>query len=131
MTLQIVPFYAALFGLLFIVLSVNVIRGRRVNKVPLGTGGLPDMERRVRAHGNFAEYVPLTLLLLAMAEARGAPGLVLNILCVCLLAGRSFHAWGLVQPAEDFRYRTRGMALTFAALGGAALTIIATEVMSL
>lgn len=63
MILHIVPSYAAALALLFILLSANVIRGRGQHKVALGSGGMPNLERRVRVHANFAEYVPFTLLL--------------------------------------------------------------------
>lgn len=124
MTLHIVPPYAAALALLFILLSANVIRGRGQHKVALGSGDMPDLERRVRVHANFAEYVPFTLLLLMMAELRGTLTLVLHVLCLCLIVGRLLHAWGVSQPVENFRFRISGMAFTFTALGGAALAIL-------
>lgn len=45
---------------IFIKLSFAVIRLRRKNKVGLGTGGHNDLERAVRAQGNFAELVTHT-----------------------------------------------------------------------
>ena len=123
MTLTIVPYYAAALAALLLVLSLNVIRGRREQKVALGAPGKSDLERRVRVHGNFAEYAPFALLLLAMAEVRGTPPLVLHALCLSLLLGRLSHAWGVSRADEDLRFRVAGMAATFAAIGGAALAI--------
>jgi uncharacterized membrane protein YecN with MAPEG domain len=123
MSLSIVPYYAACLAALFLVLSLNVIRGRREHRVALGTGK-GDLERRVRVHGNFAEYVPFALLLLAMAEVRGAPPPVLHALCLCLLLGRVAHAWGVSRPDEDLRFRTAGIGATFAAIAGAALALV-------
>ncbi len=76
MVLRIVPFYAALLALLFMVLSVRVMRERGRARVAIGTGGNIALERRIRVHGNFAEYVPLALLLLAFMELRGSAGVV-------------------------------------------------------
>jgi uncharacterized membrane protein YecN with MAPEG domain len=124
MTLAIVPVYAALLALLFVMLSLAVVRQRRSGRVAIGTAGDRELERRVRVHGNFAEYTPLALLLLAMAEIRGAPGLLLHGLCLCLLLGRASHAWGVSHLDEDLRFRVAGMVATFATLVAAALTIL-------
>ena len=75
MTLRVVPLYAAMLALLFVLLSVNVIRARRSHRVTLGVAGNVDLERQVRVHANFAEYVPLTLLLLAMARTSAGDNL--------------------------------------------------------
>jgi len=124
MALHIVPYYAAGLALVFILLSINVISGRSRHKVTLGSGGVSDLERRVRVHGNFAEYVPVTLLLLAMTELRGQPASVLHALCLCLIIGRLLHAWGVSRQIENLGFRASGMALIFTALGGAALAIL-------
>ncbi len=124
MELAIVPYYAAVLALVFVALSVNVIKGRRERRVAIGVSGAGDLERRVRAHGNFAEYAPFALLLIAMAELRGTPPLVLHALCASLLLGRLVHAWGVSRTDEDLRVRVAGMAATFAAIAGAALALI-------
>jgi len=124
MRLAIVPHYAALLALLFVLLSVNVIRARRRHRVAIGTAGNSGLERPVRVQANFAEYAPFALLLLAMAEIRGAPALVLHLLCASLLAGRVLHAWGVSRPDEDVRFRIAGMGATFTAIAGAALALL-------
>ncbi|MBD0275544.1 MAG: MAPEG family protein [Acetobacteraceae bacterium] len=122
--MAIVPYYAAVLALLFVFLSVNTIRGRREHRIALGVSGNSDLERRVRVHGNFAEYAPFALFLIAMAEVRGAPPLVVHALCLSLVFGRLAHAWGVSRTDEDFRFRVAGMAATFATIGGAALAIL-------
>lgn len=124
MMLRVVPLYAALLALLFVLLSVNVIRARNAHRVTLGTAGNVELERQVRVHANFAEYVPLTLLLLAMADLRGAPTWVLNLLCVGLLAGRLAHAWGVSRAVEDLRFRVAGVGTTFTVIVVAALLLV-------
>lgn len=122
--LRVVPYYAALLAPLFVVLSFRVIRERRSAKQAVGAGGLPELERRMRVHANFAEYVPFALLLLGMAELRGVWAPVLHVLCTLLVAGRCSHAWGVSRTPEVFRFRVAGMMATFAVLIGAALAIL-------
>jgi len=64
----IVPTYAAILMLMFVLLSIRVVQMRASAKIGIGTGNDPAMERRIRVHGNFAEYVPLALLLLLCME---------------------------------------------------------------
>ena len=91
----ITPLYAAILGLLFVVLSVRTLRLRRNLKIALGDGEQPILMRAIRVHSNFAEYVPISLLLLFFLELQIGPTLLVHLLCVGLLAGRSVHAYGV------------------------------------
>ena len=122
--MQIVPFYAGLLALLFVVLSVRVIRRRRGAKVAIGAGGDALLERAMRVHANFAEYVPLAVVLLALTELQRAPAWLLHALGLLLLVGRLAHAYGVSQEKENFRFRVSGMMATFATLVIAALYLI-------
>lgn len=124
MILRVVPLYAAVMALLFVLLSVNVIRGRRSQRIPLGVAGSTELERRVRVQANFAEYAPFALLLLAMADIRGAPAALLHLLCLGLLIGRVAHAWGVSQTVEDYRFRVAGMGATLTVIIGAAILLM-------
>jgi uncharacterized membrane protein YecN with MAPEG domain len=124
MALSVVPCYAAALALFFVLLSLNVIRGRGKHRVTLGSGGVGELERRIRVHANFAEYVPFSLLLLAMAELRGLPKPALQVLCGYLVVGRLLHAWGVSRPREDPRIRVSGMILTFIAMSGASIGLL-------
>ena len=64
--------YASLLGLLFVALSLRVIRTRGCVGVALGSGADPLLQRAVRVQANFAEYVPLALVLMALVEIAGA-----------------------------------------------------------
>lgn len=108
--------YAGLCGLLMVVLSAGVIRQRGRARVSLGDGGDAGLIRWIRAQGNFAEYVPLALLLLALAEAQGAPAVALHGLGGALVLGRVLHAWGMVSARDLHPARGAGMVLTFAVL---------------
>ncbi len=91
MTLAITGSYAAALTLFYLVLSARVIAMRRGGRINLGDGNDPEMLRRIRAHGNFAEYVPLGLILLAIAELQGEAALWLHLTGAMLLAGRLMH----------------------------------------
>lgn len=118
------PLYAATLSMLFVVLSVRTLRLRRRFHVGIGQDNEPLLARAVRAHGNFAEYVPLALLLLYFVELGNAPTLFLHGLGVTLLLGRSLHAWGVSQVDENYAFRVAGMAMTFASIISSALLIL-------
>jgi uncharacterized membrane protein YecN with MAPEG domain len=122
--LTIVPIYAAILAVMFVALSIRVIALRRASKLPLGFQGDVALERRVRAQGNFAEYVPLALLLLAFVEMRGAPAWLVHAMALVLIAGRLGHAYGVSQLRESFAFRVSGMAMTFTVILSAALAIL-------
>jgi len=119
--LSITAFYAALLAVLFLVLSVRVIGWRRESRVEFGHGEDSELLRCMRVHANFAEYVPFTLLLMALAESMAPPHVLLHVAGLLLVAGRLLHAYGVSQFPPVMRYRVYGMWLTFVALGLAAL----------
>lgn len=92
---SITALYASLSGLLLIGLTMRVVADRRRAQVGLGTGSDPGLERAVRVHGNFVEYVPLALMLLLIAEFSMASPWLLHLLGAQLVLGRLLHAWGL------------------------------------
>lgn len=114
--LTIVPVFAAVFAVFFVLLSINVIRARRRHKVGIGTGRNKSVERAMRVHANFAEYVPLALLLMVLLELNKANRLLLIGLCSVLLVGRLVHAIGVSMEIERFVYRVSGMIMTFAVI---------------
>ena len=104
---------ASFLTLIFIRLSFGVIRLRRSNKVSLGSGGNEDLERAIRAQGNFAEYVPFGILLMACLELNGAPAWLVCIPAITLIIGRLIHAQGITEPPPYTRKRVIGMIFTF------------------
>ena len=120
----IVPFYASLLAVLYIFLSIRVIRMRVANRIGLGDGSNPRLRRAIRVHANFSEYVPLALILVAFVEMQQAsPGLV-HGLSLSLLIGRLIHSYAVSQEQENVRLRVAGMVLTFVTIGGAALRLL-------
>jgi uncharacterized membrane protein YecN with MAPEG domain len=106
----------AILTVIFIKLSFAVIGLRRKNKVGLGSGGHDDLERAIRAQGNFAEYVPFGILLIACLELNGAPWLLTTIPGITLIVGRLIHAQGINVPPPDFSKRVLGMKFTLITL---------------
>lgn len=111
--LLITSIIAAVLTIIFIGLSFAVIGLRRKNKVGLGTGGHDNLERAIRAQGNFAEYVPFGIILLACLELNGAPWWLVAIPGATLIIGRLIHAVGMNTPPPDFSKRVLGMQFTF------------------
>lgn len=121
----ITPFYAALLALLFLLLSYRTVRLRRKLRVAIGDGHKPELQRAMRVHANFAEYVPFALLLIYFFEVQTASSFWTHVLCVSLLAGRTVHAYGVSQMREDFRFRVTGMFLTLTVIASASLALLA------
>ncbi len=120
----IVPFYAAVLALIFIFLSARVIVARRQFRVRLGSGGQELLERRIRVQGNFAEYVPLTIILLTLLELYGADRWLIHVLCIGLIVGRSLHAYCVSRIDEDINHRRAAMMLTIGVLFIAAFGVL-------
>jgi hypothetical protein len=116
--------YAALLGLMLVVLAVRVIGTRRTKRVALGDGGHPALLGRIRAHGNFTEYVPMALLLMGFAEAQGTTAWLIHALGVALLAGRLLHAAAVSPVEQNLSLRVAGMSLTFTVILVAAAAIL-------
>ena len=107
---------ASVLTIIFINLSFAVIALRRKNQVGLGSGGHDDLERAIRAQGNFAEYVPFGIILIACLELNGAPWFLVALPGIALIVGRLIHAKGIHVPPPDFSKRVLGMKFTFSTL---------------
>lgn len=104
---------ASILTIIFVKLSFAVIGLRRKNKVGLGSGGHEDLERAIRAQGNFAEYIPFGIILIACLELNGVPWWLVAISGITLIIGRLIHAKGINLPPPDFSKRVLGMKFTF------------------
>jgi len=127
LTLPITLATAGMLGLIYLALTVAVVRGRWVNKVMLGDGtakpGAEGLYVAVRAHGNFSEYVPLALILLGGIEWSGAPRWLCIVLALMLIIGRILHPFGLTRPAPN-PFRAGGAMLTWTMIGIASSTAL-------
>ena len=117
--------YSGLLAILFVVLSVRVIIGRVGPGSPsFGDGGNPVMFRRIRGHGNFAEYVPLALLLIGLLELSGSPQWQLHALGSILLIGRILHGYALSFTTNNIFGRNAGIIATLLVLSSSAVLCI-------
>ncbi|HQT47524.1 MAG TPA: MAPEG family protein [Acidocella sp.] len=118
---------AGILGLIFLALTGGVTSQRFRSRVMLGEGGSEPgaaaLKLAVRAHANFAEYVPLALILLAGIEAAGAPRDLVIGLAVALVLGRLGHAFGMFRPAPN-PFRACGALVTWAVIGVACVTAL-------
>ncbi len=116
MQAHITLFYASLLGILFVYLSYNVVRYRQRERVDVGMGESQGLTRAVRTHGNFAEYVPIGLVLMLALENMLATDLFVHLIGSLLLLGRILHAYGFPRKIGPSFGRVAGTALTWAAL---------------
>ena len=94
-TFGIVGFYIALNMLLAPILMFRVGQVRIGKKINMGDGGDKLMLSRIRAHGNFTENAPLTLLGLVALAFLGAHPIALHIFGAAFFIGRILHAFGM------------------------------------
>jgi uncharacterized membrane protein YecN with MAPEG domain len=107
------PLYAGLLTLWFVLLSVRVMNLRR-RGIAFGDSGNVAVTRIIRAQANFAEYVPLALLLMGFLEVTRYSIYLLHLLGVILVVARLFHGLAL-----SFGWQVR-----FGRVCGAAMTVI-------
>lgn len=98
--LPITAITAAVFAILMVVLSAQTSLGRARLKASFGDSGDETLRRRIRAHGNFAEYAPMALILLGLVEGLGiARGTVLG-LAIAFCCTRVLHAIGMLYTSR-------------------------------
>ena len=125
---MIVPIYAAILALIFVALSFRTLSLRRSKGIAIGTSDDLEMTRAMRVHSNFAECVPLALILLFFFENRTGGTTLVHILCVLLIVGRVVHAYGVSQVEENFKFRVTGMVLTLGTIISASVRLLATYI---
>ncbi len=124
--------YAGLLAFWFLILSIRVISGRTGKGNPsLGDGGDSNMLRRIRGHGNFAEYVPITLMLIGFLEISGQASWVIHTIGSTLLIGRVLHGYALAFTPDYVFGRSAGIALSLLALGCASMLSIYSGIVNL
>src|SRR5689334_5901640 len=117
---HVTAFFAGILAFLFLVLSVHVIIRRYSLKIALGDAGDEDIMRRIRTHANFAEYVPMALILMGLDEINGSSKGFLMFLGIALVAGRLSHAYsllfGAVKKHDHSKLRSGGVAASFSVI---------------
>jgi hypothetical protein len=123
MILPITLTIAGAAAILHIWLSLRISRLRRPLKVDLGDGGHEMLLRRIRAHANFTENVPLFLILLALVELATGGSLWLWGAAILFVLARIAHAFGMDRRGAN-PLRVTGIAVTWLVLLGLGLHAI-------
>ena len=120
--LKLTAIYAAILTFVYVKLTLNVINLRRQNEVSLGDGGREDLQQAIRSHGNFAEYVPLGLILLGCLEANHIHWTIVLLLGGVFTTGRLFYAKAFLEATPNMDLRVKGMKFTLCGLQALAAT---------
>ncbi len=109
--------FAAVIGLLLLVLSAHVVRFRLKYKKGMGVTDDRDFEAAVRAQANLVEYAPTALIMLAIAELNGVASGWVYWIGMVLVVGRILHAWGMINSGGGTHWgRFLGIILTWLAI---------------
>lgn len=122
--MHITGLYAALCALLALVLAARISLYRNKAQVGLGSGGDAVLAQRIRALGNFVEYVPLALILLLVLELDHVQPWLLHLFGVVLVLSRIAHGVGLSSTAGKSFGRMYGTAGTWLVLLVMALLLL-------
>lgn len=95
MNLPITTLYAAPLAVLFLTLWMLTTKARGQANLSIGHDDGSELHEWVRRHGNFTEWVPMVLILMALAELNGLGAVWLHVAGLLLLAGRLLHPFGL------------------------------------
>ena len=114
---SITAIYLALLALVYVALGLQVSRLRRSHRAAFGDAGHPGLRAAIRAHANFAEYVPLIVLMVALLEMSGLPGPRVHLLMGALLVSRLLHPVGMYAAPNTMRFR-------IGRVGGVTITLI-------
>ena len=118
------PIFAALLALIFLFLSLSVIKLRFAKKVSLGDGGEPSLRVAIRSHANFTEYVPMSLLLLWFVEAFTYSSKLVLIFGSVLVVARLAHIIGMHNPKDFMILRQLGVVATYGVIAVSSVRIL-------
>jgi uncharacterized membrane protein YecN with MAPEG domain len=106
-------------AILHIWLAVRVSRVRAAHKVSIGDGGNEALVRRMRAHANYGENMPIVLIMIGLIELAGGDARILWAAGILFMLSRIAHGFGMDQPYPS-RLRMIGMIGTTLVLIGLA-----------
>lgn len=76
-------------------LAIRIGQVRTKEKISVGDGGNESLIRRMRAHSNFAEFVPIVLILFGLIEMATGTSIWLWVAGGLFLVGRIGHGIGM------------------------------------
>lgn len=110
--------YSGIMALFYLGLSNYVIYWRLKEKRGLGSDNDPKspLFRSIRIHGNFSEFIPFILFLMALDEMTYRSVEWLHVYGIVLVVGRILHLWGLTLSDGTSVQRFSGAFVTFTLL---------------
>ena len=122
--MRITGLYVALGVLLVLVLAVRVVMWRWSARIGIGYGDDKELHKRIRAHGNAVEYLPIGLLALLLLDLDGTAPILLHTCGIALIVARIAHAIGLSRTGGTSPERFFGITLTFLTLLAMAVLLL-------
>lgn len=104
--------YVGILGLLYFKISMDTIVARGREKVSLGPGAQNEILHLVSAHGNFASYTPIFLMMFFLLEIQNVSPVLLYILGSAFILGRMLHYLTMKDKERVFKKRKLAMQLT-------------------
>ncbi len=108
---MITALYACILAGLLVGLAFQVIKQRRIHRVVYSDGGVKALQIARSAQGNASDYIPITLILMALLEFNGAQPVWIHLTGIIFVIGRVIHAISIIK--ENVKGRVKGMQLTF------------------
>ena len=130
--LPVTSILAAILGLMALPLSIHISARRAaigmkagvIHAAVFGDANDPMLRNAIRAFGNFVEYVPLALIMLALYELNGASTQVLWGLGGAFVIGRFLHAISMTFIPTNPAPRGIAMLTTYAVIGWPAIAML-------
>jgi uncharacterized membrane protein YecN with MAPEG domain len=116
--------YIALGVTLVLVLAIRVVMRRMAAHIGIGDGDDKELRKRIRAHGNACEYLPIGLLALLLLDLDGTSPWLLHACGITLIVARVAHALGLSRTSGTSPERFVGIGLTLAVLAVMAVVLL-------
>jgi uncharacterized membrane protein YecN with MAPEG domain len=119
--------YLAVLALVYAGLAIYVVRLRGKNRAGFGDAGNPRLRSAIRAHANFAEYVPIIALMVGMLEMSGLPTYRVHFMMAALLVARLLHPLGMHAEPGSLRFRIGrggGIIITLMVLISSAVLVL-------
>lgn len=111
------PYFTAFLGAFLVLLQAGLmlsVGSHRLKGQFVGNGDDPDLERKVRRHGNLAENAGLFLAALAVLELMEGQSTIVLALCTVFAVARIAHAVGFTSLAGSHGENLTGGRRLFA-----------------
>ena len=131
MSLPVVSILAAVFILMLAALSLSVsMRRIHLGGIFFGDANDDTLRRKIRAHGNFIEYVPSGLIVIGLVELAGASKFQVAALALAFFISRVLHAYGMLYT-KTASIGAVGMVIQHAVFIVSGIWLLYTAVLSL